>query len=748
MDAMGRKDKMHTSEGTSELTMGMRLRYARQSKKVSLTAMADLLKYTKGYLSGVENGNIRVSDDLVQRYRKVLKLDTGELEEIAHLLQRTEEPTKQQIWLVPYQRNRFFTGRETFFETMRSRLVNSKVRPHALAINGLGGIGKTQLVVEYAYRYRTAYAAVLWFNTDSPASLIDSYVNLANELDLPEKGAQDRNITLRVVQRWLKENPHCLIVLDNVEDPAAIYEFIVQMGESHIILTTRAQAIGVAAQTLELGAMDIEESILLLLRRAQIAPAHAQLEDIPETSFTLAQSIALVMGGLPLALNQAASYIEETGCGLAGYLRLIEAQLAKMLKVNDRALIGDHHTSVTATWTLSFEKIKQNNAAAAELLYLCAFLSAEKIYEEFIIESAPALDSVLQTVATDPIELHWAIAELRKYSLLRTDPDSGALSIHRLVQTVIQDTMDEETRRCWAERTIKAVNQAFPQVEVARWHETWSKCQRYYPQADASIALIQQWKFTGNEVSQLLNKTGKYLEERTQFSDAERLYHYAIELDREFYGNLHSKIVKDMSNIALLYERQGKYENAEKKYREALLIYDKIDTKQYDLAIFRNYITLLQKMEREREAEDWKRRVKDMHPEQAPLLGRRTPINDNDERIIYNGDWQTRIHEGDFNSDAHFTNSEGAAFLYPFEGWGIEIISDTSSIRGEIEILIDDVSEETVNTLLTANKLSQTIVFSKTDLPQGTHMLKVVLRRGEFILDALAVFSYEKEDIF
>jgi len=742
---MGRKDKMHTSEGTDGLTTGMRLRYARQSKKVSLTAMADLLKYTKGYLSGVENGNIRVSDDLVQRYQKALKLDTGELEEIAHLLQRTEEPTEQQIWLVPYQRNRFFTGRETFFETMRSRLVNSKVRPHALAINGLGGIGKTQLVVEYAYRYRSEYTAVLWFNADSQESLIDSYVSLANELDLPEKGAQDRNITLRVVQRWLKENPHCLIVLDNVEDPAAIYEFIVQMGESHIILTTRAQAIGAVAQTLELGEMNIEESMLLLLRRAQIAPAHAQLESIPETSLTLAKSIALVMGGLPLALNQAASYIEETGCGLAGYLRLIEAQLAKMLKVNDRALIGDHHTSVTATWTLSFEKIKQNNAAAAELLYLCAFLSPEKIYEEFIIESAPALDAVLQTVATDPIELHWAIAELRKYSLLRTDPDSGALSIHRLVQTVIQDTMDEETRRCWAERTIKVVNQAFPQVEVARWHETWSKCQRYYPQADASIDIIQQWKFTGNEVSQLLNKTGKYLEERTQFSDAEHLYQHALELDRQFYGNLHSKIVKDMSNIAMLYERQGKYETAEKKYREALLIYDKIDAKQYDLAIFRNYITLLQKMERERDAEEWKRRVKDLHPKQAPLIGRRTPINDNNERIIYNGDWQTRIHKGDFNSDAHFTNSEGASFLYPFEGWGIEIISDTSSIRGEIEILVDDVSEETVNTLLTANKLSQTIVFSKTDLPQGTHMLKVVLRRGEFILDALAVFSYEKD---
>ncbi len=683
---MGRKDKVQAAEGANGLTMGMRLRYARQSKKVSLTEMADLLKYTKGYLSGVENGNIRVSEDLVQRYQEALNLDIGELDEIVRLLQRTGEKPTQQIWFVPYQRNRFFTGRETLFAMIHNRLVSSTVRPHALAINGLGGIGKTQLAVEYAYRYRSEYGAVLWFNADLQESLIDSYVSLANALDLPEKGAQDRSATLRVVQRWLKENPHCLIVLDNVEDPPTIYEFLLQMGESHIILTTRAQAIGAVAQTLELEEMNSEESMLLLLRRAQIIAAHAPLESIPETSLSLTRKITEVMGGLPLALNQAASYIEETGCGLAGYLRLIEAQLAKMLKVNDRALIGDHHTSVTATWTLSFEKIKQSNIAAAELLYLCAFLWPEKIYEEFIMESAPALTTELQKVAADPIELHWAIAELRKYSLLRTDPDSGALSIHRLVQTVIQDTMDEETRRQWAICTIRAANQAFPLVEVAQWHETWSKCQRYYPQADMCIALIEHWKFTGDEVSQLLNKTGKYLEERTQFNDAEHLYQRALELDTQLYGNAHSITIKDMSNIATLYERQGKYEVAEKKYREALLMLDKIGLEHHNLSIVRNYITLLQKMERERDVEDWKQRIRNLSPQQAPQIGRRTPINDTDERIIYNGNWQTRIHEGDFNSDAHFTDSEGASFLYTFEGWGIEIISDTSSVRGEIEI--------------------------------------------------------------
>jgi transcriptional regulator with XRE-family HTH domain/tetratricopeptide (TPR) repeat protein len=744
---MGRKDKILPAENANGLAMGTRLRYARQSKKVSLTDMANQLGYTKGYLSGVENGNIRVSEDLVQRYEQALDFATGELDEIAQLLQRSEETPAQEIWLVPYQRNRFFTGRETFFETMRTRLVSSTVRPHALAINGLGGIGKTQLAVEYAYRYRSTYAAVLWLRADSQESLIDSYVYLANELDLPEKGAQDRNTTRSVVQRWLKENPHCLIVLDNVEDPASIYEFLVHMGESHIILTTRAQAIGAAAQTLELGEMDSAESMLLLLRRSQIIPANAPLESISETSRNLTHNIAKVMGGLPLALNQAASYIEETGCGLAGYLRLIEAQLAKMLKVDDRALVGDHHTSVTATWTLSFEKIRQNTLAAAELLYLCAFLWPEKIYEEFIVASAPALPPTLQHIAADPIELHWAIAELRKYSLLRTDPASGALSIHRLVQTVIQDTMDETTKRNWAECTIKAVNQAFPLVEVARWHETWSKCQRYFPQADACLDLIERWQFTGNEVSQLIHKTGKYLEERTQFADAERLYQRALKLDTYLYGNTHISIVRDIANIATLYERQGKYELAEKKYREALFMVDTMGIENYDLALVRNYIALLQKMERERDAEEWKQRLRTLPPAQSPQIRRRTPINDNDDRIIYNGEWQTREHEGDFNSDAHFTDNEGASFLYTFEGWGIEIISDTSSVPGEITISIDD-TNETVNTLLTDNKLSQTIVFSKTDLPQGTHTLKVVLRRGEFILDALAVFSYEKEEIF
>src|ERR1019366_9390135 len=159
-----------------------------------------------------------------------------------------------------------------------------------------------------------------------------------------------------------------------------------------------------------------------------------------------------------------------------------------------------------------------------------------------------------------------------------------------------------------------------------------------------------------NEVSQLIHKIGKYLEERTQFADAEQLYQRALKLDTQLYGHTHIMIVRDIANIATLYERQGKYELSEKRYREALFMVDTIGIENNDLVLVRNYIALLQKMERD--AEEWKQRLRNLPLAQSPQIRRRTPINDNDERIIYNGEWQTREHEGDFNSDAHFTDNE------------------------------------------------------------------------------------------
>src|SRR5258706_10547019 len=126
--------------------------------------------------------------------------------------------------------------------------------------------------------------------------------------------------------------------------------------------------------------------------------------------------ISRVVDGIPLALDQAGAYIKEINCTLSDYLALYRIRSADLLK--ERSSVDrDYPESVVTTWSLSFEKVKQANLAATELLYLCALLYPEAIPEEIIIDGASHLGPVLRPVASDPLQLDNALKELLKFSL-------------------------------------------------------------------------------------------------------------------------------------------------------------------------------------------------------------------------------------------------------------------------------------------------------------------------------------------
>jgi hypothetical protein len=181
---------------------------------------------------------------------------------------------------------------------------------------------------------------------------------------------------------------------------------------------------------------------LFLLRRAGILGESDVLEKASQAERNKAKGISQKMDGLPLALDQAGAYIEETSCGLAGYIDLYQKRGDKLLKRRG-GLVTDHPEPVATTWFLSFEKVVLANPAAADLLRLCAFLAPDAIPEEVINEGAPDLSPILQHVAADPFELHTAIEALHKFSLVKYDPEMKTLTIHRLVQVVIKDGMDQ-----------------------------------------------------------------------------------------------------------------------------------------------------------------------------------------------------------------------------------------------------------------------------------------------------------------
>jgi len=174
-------------------------------------------------------------------------------------------------------------------------------------------------------------------------------------------------------------------------------------------------------------------------------------------------------------------------------------------------------------------------------------------------------------VGTDAYLLNQSIEALRAYSLLRREAShetAPSLSVHRLVQAVLKDQMDEQSRHQWTQRAVRAVNAAFPYIE----HRTWPQCDRLLPHALLCAELIAQEHMTFPEATRLLNQTGYYLKERARYTEAEPLYQRAISIREQQLGPLHPNTATSLNNLAALYQDQGKNEQAEPLYQRALSI--------------------------------------------------------------------------------------------------------------------------------------------------------------------------------
>jgi tetratricopeptide (TPR) repeat protein len=474
---------------------------------------------------------------------------------------------------IPYPKNPLFTGREDVLKKLSEALITGKTAAIAqpLAISGLGGIGKTQTAVEYAYRHQDDYEAILWVKAETEASINADFVTLASLIDLPEKQEQDQRKIVEAVKRWFQEHTDWLLILDNADDISMVRGFIPMGSNGHILLTTRAHATGGIAGRIEVEKMEPDEGALFLLHRAKLLDPNAPLEAATTTEQNTAQEIVKVLDGLPLALDQAGAYIEETECGLKGYWQLYQKQGSQLLKERG-GLVTDHPDPVATTWTLSFKNVEQANPAAAELLRFCAFLAPDAIPEELFTESAAKLGSILEPVASDLSSLNAAIRELLKYSLVHRDPGANTLSIHRLVQQVLKDQMDEETQRLWVGRVVRAVYNVFPYPE----YPNWEICRRYLLHAQMSSALIEQYNLLFTEAADLFNCVGYYLWQRGEFEQVESLHQRALTINEEVLGSEDSGTATSLVHLGFFYREQGRYEQAEPLYLRSLVIYEKV----------------------------------------------------------------------------------------------------------------------------------------------------------------------------
>jgi len=495
------------------------------------------------------------------------------VEELPQLPTSTLRAALPAIWYIPYPRNPFFLGREDELAQVRQRLQASQAMAltQPQAISGLGGIGKTQLALAYAYRYHQDYTAVWWVWAESTETLNSSYIALAERLRLPEREAKEQNIVVQAIKTWLQTHRNWLLILDNADELALLSDFLPPTPGGHLLLTTRATATGRLAQRLEIDTLLPEYGALFLLRRAALLAPDAELSQASQEEQKQALQISQELGGLPLALDQAGAYLEETGTDLASYWQIYQQHRTDLLQRRG-GLVNDHPASVATTWSLSFQKIEEKSPAAADLLRLCAYLVPHIIPEEILTVGASLLGPVLAPVAADVFLLNQAIETLRTYSLLRRDPEEKILLVHRLVQTVLQDMQEEAEKHIWAERTMLTVNEAFPHAEYGNW----LRCERLLPHALLVAQYIERYQFFGEEAGRLLHETASYLQGRARYAKAEPLYQFALRIREQQLGSNHPDVATSLNGLASLYQEQGKYAEAESLMQRALAIDEQI----------------------------------------------------------------------------------------------------------------------------------------------------------------------------
>ncbi|HZO72310.1 MAG TPA: FxSxx-COOH system tetratricopeptide repeat protein [Ktedonobacteraceae bacterium] len=552
--------------------LGQRLRNERQRLNWSQKRLADSIGTTPSTINRWEHDKVLPQPYYREKLLHIFGANAPDLFSFDNVLVPRSVPVEEQsvtssLSNLPCLRNIYFTGRGQLLARLHEKLTitDTEGHPQLYALSGMGGIGKTQIAIEYVYRYGDTYETILWIHAETYQSLLADFVELAHLFDLPEKQEADQHAIIAAVKYWLCTHRRWLLIFDNVDDPSVIGKFIPTRCKGHVLLTTRCQCVGPHIQNIEVTTLGRQEGVLFLLRRAKRIELCETSADASKQEYRAAQQVYDLLDGLPLALDQAAAYIDETQICFQDYLDLYAFHHTALLQTCESG--GERHYpfSVATTWLLSFERIGSLNSAAADLLRLLAFLHPDSIPDVLLTTAAPELGDPLNQAISNPLHFNTLIGVLRRFSLIRRNPETKTLALHRLVQTVLIDAMSEEARYTWAQRTLRVVNRAFPSGEFI----TWSECQLYLPHTQACAAIVERWQIESLDAARLFSRAGSYLNERGHYSASERLLRLSLAINEQKLPCNHPDLARSLHDMGVLYLALEQYERAEPLLKKA-----------------------------------------------------------------------------------------------------------------------------------------------------------------------------------
>gem|GEM_PF-920000 len=502
-----------------------------------------------------------------------------------------------------------FIGRTAEMQQLRHLLTSggSSAITDTLALEGLGGVGKTRLATEYAWAHLADYTHIFLIRADSPASVRSGLAGLAapDLLGLPGGIEVPEEARLQAVLDWFQQHQGWLLILDNADaqDSAAylLEEILPRLKNGHVLVTTRYQRWGGEVQALKLAPL-LEDDATAWLLNATTQHRLARADDARD-----ARAIVQSLGGLPLAVEQVAAWVREHALPLSEVLLVLQEEDSRVLGWYDPRQIA-YPRPVAAVWELTTAGFSADEAALVRLL---AHLSPQPV-PDFLLSPArlPGMEKEADL---------WPLVRGLEARSILTARDDRATQLHRLWIELERRRTPAQERPQWITAALAQMRQALPKEasDVRNWPRILLLEAHAQTLITATAALpvsaFQQppWQLAAADLSFTLNQLALFWKSQARHAEAEPLYRRALEIDEASYGPDHPKVAIDLNNLAALLQATNRLAEAEPLFRRAL----KIDEASYgpdhsEVAIdLNNLAQLLQATNRLGEAEPLYRRA-------------------------------------------------------------------------------------------------------------------------------------------
>jgi tetratricopeptide (TPR) repeat protein len=484
--------------------------------------------------------------------------------------------TPKAHWLVPFQRNEHFVGRDSQLDELGAKLF-SEAHCQRVAVVGLGGVGKTQIVLEFAYRKReiSPYCSIFWIPAVNSTTFEQAYLQIGQLLQIPGITEKSADVKRLVKTRLSQESAgQWLLILDNADDIDMLYkracgdhrslaliDYLPSSRYGWIIFTTRTRKAAVKQagnNIIKVYEMDQVEARKVLEK--SLIQTHVLKED--KATVRLLNLLTC----LPLAIVQAAAFINANEISISSYIALYkngEDEVIELLSKDfeDQGRYRDTKNPIATTWLISFNQIRLQDQLAADYLSFMSCLVSQRIPESLL----PPAQSKIKMVE--------AIGTLTAYSFITKREIEQSFDLHRLVHLATRNWLrTTQSLAAWTERTLSRLADVFPSSDYKN-RTIWIT---YLPHARHALALPRPSERNSEVEIKLLSKVGQCLERNGQYVEAEEMHQQTLELDKKVSGLEHPHTLTSMSQLAWALSGQGKYVEAEQMEQQALELRKKV----------------------------------------------------------------------------------------------------------------------------------------------------------------------------